>query len=816
MIFGDEVKSHWATFLVLFFAHGMKNLVNQVEIAFARSLVACEEPLADAYTGSQWCGNRLEVITAGYQISQRGQAQESFAMLLAITMVAILGSVFGRKAVLLVGLCGTTLSVALFILACALPSWARLLFVAGQGLQGLLPIDHISGLIILDISVSGGGVAAYQAKSILDTVGNLLWGPILGNVVQYLELVNYTTVWLIIFAVNASVLGLAAFVMSESMDTKKKKPEEEEEEKTGSAVSRVVNEVMSYRDVYNNPLSWRFLLMVCIEPCWLHILGMIPVQLMAYHSWSQSGVTMLILIQPLFLVFFPLVPALCLRVGYSTMMTVSLAYLYSVLIAANLSIALSDWVPVFFLGAFTLIGGFMPLKEYVDSRFSTPEEILRFKSVQWVIGYVLGMGIGPVYASLFDARSQTYLARSVPNILACSLMVIQLLHVRFVMYPFMQKTLHLMDEGEAKLNKLFQLVKKGDAPLDKEVWQAAGLEKALGKSLEEAQGPFLALDGFREFVKRESGGTNAEAKAFCEKLDSAWLGGAKSRAKAGDMWLALDDENQALTDRLKDAEKAEEEALTKAPPPKAEQSTPVDNSFFLQMERGKEETILRLTNENRKLLEQAKRMSEGYRQMEEALVQTRKEIKRVSQVKEPNPPRKPAGSPELDEEERIYRKLQDESMGDLIMQKLQEKQAEQKQKIQAALQASLSEEIGRIESWGSDVKGVLLAVDGLEAQLKHQLKEPKASKKAKASDAKANEGKTFNTDITVVSAEMLDKFDSMKGLLEVVEKESVPLAPSENRFLANVPNNESGGHWGQFLAREEQLSLEQTVQAAAP
>ena len=38
---------------------------------------------------------------------------------------------------------------------------------------------------------------------------------------------------------------------------------------------------------------------------------------------------MLILIQPLFLVFFPLVPALCLRVGYSTMMTVSLAYLYS-------------------------------------------------------------------------------------------------------------------------------------------------------------------------------------------------------------------------------------------------------------------------------------------------------------------------------------------------------------------------------------------------------------------------------------------------------------------------------------------------------
>lgn len=115
-------------------------------------------------------------------------------------------------------------------------------------------------------------------------------------------------------------------------------------------------------------------------------------------------------------------------------------------------------------------------------------------------------------------------------------------------------------------------------------------------------------------------------------------------------------------------------------------------------------------------------------------------------------------------------------MGDLIMQKLQEKQAEHKVKIQAALQASLTEEIGRIESWGSDVKGVLLAVDGLEAQLKHQLKEPKSAKKAKAIDAKANESRTFNTEqITAVSAQLLDEFDAMKGLLEVVDKEQLSL-----------------------------------------
>eukprot|EP00434_Breviolum_minutum_P028521 symbB.v1.2.025229.t1/scaffold2429.1/size79298/9 len=235
------------------------------------------------------------------------------------------------------------------------------------------------------------------------------------------------------------------------------------------------------------------------------------------------------------------------------------------------------------------------------------------------------------------------------------------------------------------------------------------------------------------------------------------------------------------------------------------------------MERGKEETILRLTNENRKLVEQVKRLGDGYKQMEEAIVlvrsaiactwlvaatqallQTRKEIKRAQQQSQPKEPqvRLTGGSSVLDEEERLYRELQGESMGDLVMQKLQEKQAEHRVKIQAALQASLTEEIGRIESWGSDVKGVLLAVDGLEAQLKHQLKEPKSAKKAKANDAKAscnnlpcfqlqtlqvsalqaNESRTFNTEqITAVSAQLLDEFDAMKGLLEVVDKEQLSL-----------------------------------------
>ena len=79
---------------------------------------------------------------------------------------------------------------------------------------------------------------------------------------------------------------------------------------------------------------------------------------------------MLILLQPLFLVFMGIVPSLCLRLSYTFMMPACLGYLYTVLILQQLTIAVSDVLPIMMFLAFTLMGGFMPLKEYVDSRFS--------------------------------------------------------------------------------------------------------------------------------------------------------------------------------------------------------------------------------------------------------------------------------------------------------------------------------------------------------------------------------------------------------------------------------------------------------------
>ena len=87
------------------------------------------------------------------------------------------------------------------------------------------------------------------------------------------------------------------------------------------------------------------------------------------------------------------------------------------------------------------------------------------------------------------------------------------------MYPYMKVTLELKDELEKSQKSLFEAL-KGVGVLDQQAWEAAGLPKLLGKSYEEAQAP-QSLDAFRDFCNRESGGTNAETKAFVEKLKEA-------------------------------------------------------------------------------------------------------------------------------------------------------------------------------------------------------------------------------------------------------------------------------------------------------
>eukprot|EP00933_Yihiella_yeosuensis_P030463 TRINITY_DN24100_c0_g1_i1.p1 TRINITY_DN24100_c0_g1~~TRINITY_DN24100_c0_g1_i1.p1 ORF type:complete len:758 (+),score=206.01 TRINITY_DN24100_c0_g1_i1:76-2349(+) len=252
----------------------------------------------------------------------------------------------------------------------------------------------------------------------------------------------------------------------------------------------------------------------------------------------------------------------------------------------------------------------------------------------------------------------------------------------------------------------------------------------------------------------------------------------------------LDQENQDLSTQLKEASDAAEAAATSSkeaaavPQTAPKPEVTVDTSIFEQMQGGKDEKIRKLTYENQQMLQQVKRFSEAMGQMEEALVQTRKELKKAQSRENQSraasasdaPPRPRDAA--MDEEERIYRELQGETMHDLVMQKFQQKQAENRTKIQAALQALLNEDVSRIERWESDVKGVLLAVDGLEATFKGVAKNTgkKAGKANAANDQKASDCKPLSSDeINAVAAELLDEIDAARSKLENVQKNHLAL-----------------------------------------
>mmetsp|Transcript_145536 Transcript_145536/g.362888 ORF Transcript_145536/g.362888 Transcript_145536/m.362888 type:complete len:764 (-) Transcript_145536:169-2460(-) len=240
----------------------------------------------------------------------------------------------------------------------------------------------------------------------------------------------------------------------------------------------------------------------------------------------------------------------------------------------------------------------------------------------------------------------------------------------------------------------------------------------------------------------------------------------------------LDDENQALTDRLQEAEA---QAAAAPPPQPAAPPASVDTSFFQKMERGKEEKILRLQKERDQLMMQVRRLDEGGQRLEESLVQARKEIKKlqsqqgrqpVQQVQAPQARVERADSAVakgslMDEEERIYQELQGKTKGDSAFVQQQRCQEENKKRIHAALQALLKEDVARMERWGSDIAALLLAVDGLEAEVRPGGKDKTATKKGKAvqtSSAAPSER------LQELSALVLDDFDALRNQLENTEK----------------------------------------------
>lgn len=237
----------------------------------------------------------------------------------------------------------------------------------------------------------------------------------------------------------------------------------------------------------------------------------------------------------------------------------------------------------------------------------------------------------------------------------------------------------------------------------------------------------------------------------------------------------LDEENQALSDRVKEATEAAAQSSKKAAPPAP--AANVDSSIFLQLERGKEEKILLLQKENAFLHQQVRRLDEACRTMDTRLQQSTKDLKKTQQqlsqarsagavAASSSPVGRHGLDPSLvEEEERLYQ------ASALRQAEIMHKVAIEKLTKSATL--NLGEDARQLERWSSDVAAMLMAVDGLEGQVKHSLKEPKAAKKAaKATPQPAapSAAPVGAHQVLEASASVLEQLDFARGQTEDFEK----------------------------------------------
>lgn len=524
------LRQNLAAWTVLFFSQGIKGLVNQVEQPFARSLIACETPVdPDAYTGSRWCGDRLQVIQEGMYLSAIGQGQESFAMLCSLTFVIILTGVAGPRVSLTLGLLGVTVSIVLFVVASTSPELGRSLFALGQGLQGLYPIEYLIGILMLHMGMlpNADGEANFQIMSYMFILSNVFWNILLGNGVSLLELSDYGRVWTIILAIAVSILLLTLFGFP-SM-----KPMGSDKFEGRSPFMKVVLEVLSYKDLALDWRARRYLVKMFFEniASTFHY-TVVPPSLMAYHGWSQLNFTIVMIsLQIAELFTIPYYKTLLVkRFGFKRSYVGTVRYFVFVHMISGVVLLWSDYPYVFNIVTKMLLAGFFPLKGFVDSRFSEPEQMQRFQSVQWVMGYFLGIWSGPMYAAHFNAWSPSAWERSTPFLLFGLVSLGIWWSVFCLIYDMdgvhgFAVTVRVLDDLQTKGTELWRLVATSSGTeafpaITEEKWRIYNLEAFLGVSHMHVGVPILTFDHW-EFVVGGMNATPSQGHVLVKRLDAA-------------------------------------------------------------------------------------------------------------------------------------------------------------------------------------------------------------------------------------------------------------------------------------------------------
>jgi len=421
-------------------------LVNQIERPFAISLSKCDVPVnSTEYTGSRWCGDRLEVINYGNELSSMGQTQENLCKVSMIILSGFLADVWGRKALLLVGSCLVSMSVALFILATMIPSWARVLYVLGQGCQGMSAMEFIPVVVAGDLAArkDADSTSVFRMNDMYRMMSQLAC-TIIGGVIIGLQLTDYAGVWLLMLSILLCNIVFIVLRFPETMS---------EETRKTIGNSSLGSELAAWRYVFTNfeGLPLMTLDSFLCGPMYAMISGIVPVA-MAFRGLSQRAIFCITF--PIMLLYphiNKLVSGFFIgKFGYARAW--DMIHWYRLMLLPIISSLVSEYT--IFLGlwyvAFATCLGLMAMKQAIRLQYVGERYNAKALAINQATVFCSGALTASISGAFFDARATTYFGRSLTLNAANAC-----LFLGFLVYHFGHRkiSLRVCDEIQKKMDE---------------------------------------------------------------------------------------------------------------------------------------------------------------------------------------------------------------------------------------------------------------------------------------------------------------------------------------------------------------------------
>jgi len=397
-------------------------LINQIEQPYARSLIACDTPVNTTAgaesSGSNLCGDRLHVIGEGALLSGTGEGLENLGRFCITLFVSGLADVRGRRSAALTGWTLITASAACFFLASFIQSWAKVLFMVAQGLQGMSGIGLLGEIVAQDIGAQLGGdtTEVFTRRNMLNNVlAMIFFSGILG--IQYYQITEFRFVWAFI-VISGTLVLLAMFLVFPETQ-----PEElRKNDRSKSSIDIVWGEVEVYKSiVQDNSFIRRALIEAFFKNTAAGLLTIFVPWMMAVTGYVLFDIMMMFGGSfVLSVIFGPLVAHSCRQNGHGW-----------TLIACAWYDFLSDWlflpfltysigpIPVVILTLYvkTPMAGAGSLTDSVVTRHVSSREITKFVAMNQLCVFVCGSFSPIMFSRIFDAEAKTLLGRLAPFIL---------------------------------------------------------------------------------------------------------------------------------------------------------------------------------------------------------------------------------------------------------------------------------------------------------------------------------------------------------------------------------------------------------------